>query len=158
MPINPQHSGSFTFLDASAEKGSVSFNYGEITAISIPGFLTEYGAFRSAVEAVSIGNLVADQWAGDKTKYTNTVPTDRSAQRERKWLVIYEDVTTLSLYRMEIPCADYDLTDVFEGETENVDLAQTEIAAMVAAFETLCRSPEGNAVNVTAIRGVGRNT
>jgi hypothetical protein len=158
MPINPQHSGSFTFLDASTEKSSMTFNYGEITAISIPGFLTEYGTFRDSVVAVSIGQLVADQWSGDKTKYSNVVPTDKSAQRERKWLMTYEDDVTLALYRMEIPCADYELTDVFAGDTDEVVLTQTEIAAMIAAFETLCRSPEGNAVTVVGMRGVGRNT
>lgn len=158
MPINPQHFGSFTFLDASTEKSSMTFNYGEITVGTIAGFLTQYGAFRTAVAAVSIGALVGDQWVGDKTKYSNVPPTDMDAQRERKFLVIYEDDTTLALYRMEIPCADYALTDVFDGQTENVDLAQTEIAAMVTAFEALCKSPEGNAVTVVSIRGVGRNT
>jgi hypothetical protein len=80
------------------------------------------------------------------------------AQRERKFLVIYEDDVTLALYRMEIPCADYALTGLFAGSTDEVILTQTEVAAMIAAFETLAKSPEGNAVTVVSIRGVGRNT
>ncbi|MCK5133316.1 MAG: hypothetical protein KAR40_14335 [Candidatus Sabulitectum sp.] len=158
MPINPGHIGSFTFLDASAEKSSMTFNFGAITAASLPGFLTQFGALRTATDAISIGQLVGDMWTGDKTKYSNVVPTDKDAQRERKFLVVYEDDTTLALYRMEVPCADYALVDVFQGETDLVDLAQTAIAAFVTAFEALCRSPEGNAITVVSMRGVGRNT
>lgn len=158
MPINPNHYGMLTYLDASSEKSTMSFNFGAITAASLPGFLTQFGAFRTAVNAISIGTLVADQWVGDKTKYSNVVPSDKDAQRERKFLVVFEDVTTLALYRMEVPCADYALTDLFDGSTDMVDLTQTEIAAFISAFETLCKTVEGNAVNVVSIRGVGRNT
>lgn len=158
MPINPRHFGSFTVKDYSEETSTMSFNFDAITAVSIPGFLTDYGAFRTAFEAVTMGALVADSWTGDKTKYSNAAPTDPNAQRERKFLVIYEDTTTLTPYRMEVPCANFGLTDLWQGNTDKVDLAQTEIAAFISAFETLCRSPEGNAVNVISIRGVGRNT
>jgi hypothetical protein len=158
MPANPSHYGSFSFLDFSEERSSMTFHFGEITAASIPGFLTEFGAFRTATEAISMGTLVSDTWVGDHTKYSNVAPSDPNAQRERKWLVMYEDVTSLAMYRLEIPCADHDLAGVLLPGTDNVDLTQTEIAAWITAFEALCRSPEGNNVNVVAIRTVGRTT
>jgi len=158
MPSNPSHYGSFSYLDHSVERSSMSFHFGEITAASIPGFLTEFGAFRDATNAITIGTLVSDTWVGDHTKYSNVPPTDPNAQRERKWMVTYEDSTSLALYRIEIPCANHDLTGVFAGQSDEVDLTQTEIAAWITAFEQLCRSPEGNNVNVVSIRTVGRNT
>jgi len=158
MPINPAHYGSFTLLDASNEKSTMSFHVGEITAVTIAGFLTQFGALRTAVEAISIGALVTDSWTGDRTKYSAAIPSDKDSQRERKFLVIYEDDSTLAPYRVEIPCADYALSGLFAGSTDEVDLTQTEIAAFVTAFEALCKSPEGNAVTVLQIRGVGRNT
>lgn len=157
MPINPQHGGSLTFLDYSEEKSTMNFHFGPVTAVSIAGFLTDFGAFRTAVEAISAGALTADAWYGDRTKYSAVPPTDVNAQRERKFLVIYEDDTTLAPYRMEIPCADFSLTDVILPGTDKVDLTQTEIAAFVTAFETLCKSPEGNDVTVLQMRAVGRN-
>lgn len=156
MPVNPQHQGSFTYNDFSNEKSSMGFFFGPITVLTIAAFLTQYGALRTAVNAITLGNLVADQWTGDRTQYSNAIPTDENAQRERKFLVKYEDTTSLAQYRMEIPTAD--LTGRMIAGTDLVDLTDTEIAAFITAFETLCKSPEGGAVNVLEIRAVGRST
>lgn len=155
MPLNPQHYGTLTYVDYSDEKSSFQFNFGAITAVSLPGFLTQFGAFRTATNAISLGTLVSDQWVGDATKYGNAPPTNPNAQRERKFLVTYEDTTTLALYRLEIPCAD--LTGRMIPDTDLVDLTNTQIAAWITAFEALCRSPEGNAVVVVRMQAVGRN-
>lgn len=155
MPQNPQHYGSLTYVDYSDEKSSFQFNFGAITAISLPGFLTQFGAFRNATNAITLGELVSDQWVGDQTKYNNAPPTNVNAQRERKFLVTYEDVTTFALYRLEIPTAD--LTGRMIPDTDLVDLTNTQIAAWITAFEAMCKSPEGNDVNVVRIQAVGRN-
>lgn len=155
MPINPQHSGSLSFVDYSNEKSSMTFNFGEITAVSLPGFLTEFDDFRTATEALSLGALVGDSWTGDITKYDNAPPTDVNAQRERKFQVLYQGATTFSQYQLEIPVADF--TGRMIDDTDLVDLTNTEVAAWITAFETLCRSPEGENVEVLQIRGVGRN-
>lgn len=156
MPINPQHSGSFTFLDYSEEKSTMSFFFGPITALTIADFLTEFGDLRTATDAITIGTLIQDSWTGDTTKYNNIAPSDVDAQRERKFLVTYEDSTTFALYRVEIPTADF--TGRLVAGTDDVNLANTQVAAWITAYEQLCRSPEGNAVNVIGIRAVGRST
>lgn len=154
MPINPQHEGSFTFKDFSKEPSTMSFYFGAVTAVSIGGFLTQFGALRTATEAIVLGALVGDQWSGDVTKYDATPPTDVNAQRERKFLVLYQGTTTFSKYRLEIPIADF--TARLVDDTDLVNLAQTEIAAWITAFEALCKTPEGEAVEVLEIRAVGR--
>lgn len=156
MPINPQHSGSFTFLDASEEKSTMTFHFGAVTAVSIAGFLTDFGAFRTATEAISGGALVGDSWSGDVTKYDASTPTDISFQRERKYVFFYQGATTFSRYQIEVPVADFDTDRLLPG-TDVVDLTETEIAAWVSAFEQLCRTPEGEAVEVLSGQGVGRN-
>lgn len=154
MPQNPAHYGSVTFLDFSNEKTTSQFHFDAVTALNIADFLADFGDLRGAMEGIVIGTLAADSWTGDATKYGNSPPADVNAQRERKWLVVYEDVTSLALYNMEIGTADF--TARLLDDTDLADLTQTEIAAFVTAFETLARSPEGNNVNVVQIRAVGR--
>jgi len=155
MPSNPAHYGLFTFIDYSEENSSMKFYNGPITALTIAAYLTQYGALRDAVEDISLGVLVADQWIGDNTHYANAAPTDVNAQRERKWLVSYEGTTSHSKYTMTIPCANFE--DQLLPDSDEADLTTTEMAAFITAFETVARTPEGEAVNVLDITGVGRN-
>jgi hypothetical protein len=154
MPINPAHFGSVTFLDFSNEKTTSQFHFPFITAVNIDEFLADFGDLRTAMEGIVLGTLSGDMWVGDKTKYGNAPPSDVNAQRERKFLVVYEDVTTLALYNMEIGTADF--TGRLLDDTDLVDLTETDIATFITAFEVLARSPEGNNVNVVQIRAVGR--
>jgi len=155
MPINPKHTASLTYIDASNEDTTTEVNVGPITALTIVAFLAQFGDFRNATNANTLGNLGADRWTGDATKYNATIPTDENAQRERKFLVNYQDTTTFAPYRVEIGTAD--LEGRMIAGTDFVDLTNTEIATWITAFETLCKSPEGNNVNVLSIQAVGRN-
>lgn len=155
MPINPRHLASLTLIDASNEPTTTEINVGPITALTIVAFLAQFGDFKDATVAITLGNLKADRWTGDATAYNAAIPTDENAQRERKFLVNYQDTTTFAPYRIEIGTAD------LEGRmipgTDFVDLTNTEIAAWITAFETVANSPEGHAVNVLSIQAVGRN-
>lgn len=155
MPINPQHGGSFSFIDYSKEPSSMRFYNGPITVGTIAGFLTQFGAFRTATEAIVLGSLVADEWYGDRTKYDNAPPTDENAQRERKFLISYQGAATFSKYTLEIPTAD--LVGRMVGDTDIVDAVDTDFAAWITAFEALCKTPEGEAVEFLQATAVGRN-
>lgn len=155
MPVNPDHRGSFTFQDFSEEKSSFGFHFGPITVGTIAAFLTQFGALRTATSNIVLGTMTSDQWTGDLTHYVNAAPTDVNAQRERKFLIQYEGTTTHSNYTGTIPTADF--TGRLIIGTDDVDLTETDVAAWVTAFEALCKTPEGEAVNVIGIRAVGRN-
>jgi hypothetical protein len=157
MPVNPAHFGSFTFMDATREKSSMSFNFGAITAVSLPGFLTQFADLRTKTQAITLGALASDQWTGDRTVYSVTPPTDRNAQRERKFLVIYRDNSSLALYRVEIPTADYGIATFGPTGDEIIIGTSGAIYDWVQSFQTIAKSPEGNAVTVISIKGVGRN-
>lgn len=157
MPINPAHFGSLTYMDHTGERSSMQFNFGAITPTSLAGFLSQFGDLRNATNAITLGTLVADQWVGDRTVYSNTRPTDPNAQRERKFLVIYEDTVTLARYRIEIPTADYSLVTFGPNGDDIILPTSGPVKTWIDAFEALCRSPEGNPVNVIAMKGVGRN-
>lgn len=155
MPINPSHSAALTFIDHSKEKSTAKFNIGPITALTIAGFLTQFGAFKTAIQDLSLGVLVQDSWTGDTTNYSNAAPADVNAQRERKWRVDYEDTVNLSKHQFEIPVALVDGQLVSNTDLANIET--TEWVAFITAFETLVKSPDGNAVNVLGARLVGRN-
>jgi hypothetical protein len=156
MASNPDHRGSFTYRDFSEEDTTFSIHFGPITALTIAAFLTQFGAFRTATNAILKGTLQKDEWTGDATRYSAAAPTDPDAQRERKFLVFYEGTTSFSQYNFEMGTADLTLTDVLIPGTDEVDLTQTEIAAWVTAFEALGKTPYQEAVNVTEIQAVGK--
>ncbi len=157
MAINPQHYGTLTFKDFSGEKSTCSFNFDAVTVLNIVQHLVDFGALRASIEAISAGTLVQDSWVGDRTKYAGANPTDENAQRELKFLVMYEDDSTLDVGRMEIPCPDLSIADILLPGTDMVDLAQALVATFVTAFELFARSQNGNTVTVLGIRVVGRS-
>lgn len=162
--------GYLAFLDYSRERSAMSFITGDVTAVSLPGLLTQFGALRTAVDGITLGTIVEEAQYVFKTKLSNTVPTDKNAQRERKWLVTYEDTTAFfddpinaipnagyrKVFNLEIPTADASKLPTTVN-TDEADLTQTEIAAFVTAYEAIARSPYGGDVNVLRMQLVGRN-
>lgn len=151
-----KHYGTFTILDYSEEKSPVSFSFGGVTALNIAGFLTQFGALRTALTSIITGVVQKEKWVGDDTVLSNTPPTDQNAQIELKWLLTYEGATTKKKFRQEIPTPD--TTKLVPG-TDIADMTDTDIAAYVTAFETIAKSPDDDAegVNVLDMRLVGRN-
>ena len=148
----------FTVLDVKGEKSTTALFNGEITAVSLPGFLTDFGAYRTALEGIILGVVHKEEWIGDRTVLSNTRPANNFAQRELKLLVSYIGDTSQKLFTLEIPTPD--LASLTLGENDSVVLADAGImAAWVTAFETIARTPDDNTETVTvqAARVVGRN-
>ena len=160
--------GGFSFLDYDGERSTTGFTTGAITAFSLPGTLTEFGALRDAIAGITLGTITSESLKVFETKLANARPTDPQAQRETKWLVVYEDVTAFfddpvnaipnegyrKVFTLEIPTADLDL---LMTNSEQMEIGSGAGAAFVTAFEALARSPYGGAVNVLEVRHVGRN-
>jgi len=158
------HKAQFTFLDYSNEKSPFSVNTGAITLASIAGFLTDFGALRTAIDAITSGTIHQEKWVGDDTLLSNTLPTNPLAQREIKWLVRYRDTTSNEIYTLTVPTADPTGLDgssrarMIPG-TDLANLENTDMAAFVAEFEGIARSPEADdhLVEVLSMKLVGRN-
>lgn len=162
----PAH-GGFSIADYSAEIGTFGFQTGAITALNLPTVLTQFGALRGAVENIILGVVHKEhQYAWD-SKLTNVLPGDVNAQRERKWLGIYEDSTAtlgvgidnpgyLKKFTFEIPTADFSGDRLLPGKDE-ADLSEATMAAFVTAFQALAKSPYGGTPRVLQMFGVGRN-
>lgn len=58
--------GSFyglSWKDNSGEIGRTEFNIGDLTAVSLPGALTQMGALDTAIQAMILGAKVQSRWA-----------------------------------------------------------------------------------------------
>lgn len=151
-----RHYGEFEMLDYSESKSSFSFSFGAITALSLPGFLTEFGALRTALDGITIGTICREKWVGDETVLSNVPPVDPNAQRELFWRVTYEE-SPLTIHsrgwEMQIPTPD---TALLNSQRDEADYANAFIAAFITAFEALVTSPEGNPIVITTIDFAGR--
>lgn len=159
----------FTLIDHSNEQGRVSLATGEVTAVSLPGLLSQVGALRGAIEGITLGVVAKESLMVFDTQLANAAPSDENAQVERAWMVSYEDATAFfddpvnaipnagyrKKFTLTIPTADI-VGRLLPG-TDQADLSDSGIAAFVTAFETTARSPYGGAVNVLSITAVGRN-
>lgn len=162
---------SISVKDYSKEISSSAIHIGGVTAVSLPGLLSDIDDYRSAVDAIIVGVIRSDSLTAFKTNLSTAIPASPQAQRERKFMVTYADdlpffddpVNAIpnegfgKVFNYEIPTADFSLTGLFPTNTDEVDLAQTQIAAFVTAFEAVARSPYGGTVEVLAITGVGRS-
>lgn len=153
------HEAQFTLLDYSNERSSMKVNVGAITALSIGGFLTDFGALRAAIEGITLGVVAQEAWVGDRTTLSNTPPTDPEAQREKKWLVRYVGNTSGKVFQLEIPTAELGGGHLLPM-SDFADLTETDMAAFVTAFEDIARTPDSDTETVTvqSIQYVGRRT
>lgn len=153
----PVHTSGWTFADRSKEKSTVRVYNGPITIGTIAGFLTAFGNLQTALGGITNGVIQQSQWVGDLTQEDSSFPTSELAQREHKWLVTYKGNTSEKLFRFEIPTADP--VGRLQTASDEANLAETNMAAFVTAFETLAKSPDDDTEGVTvlSVRYVGRN-
>lgn len=158
------------FIDYSGENSNSSINVGAVTAVSLPGLLSDIADYITAIDAITLGTVRDDTLVAYSTNRSSIPPTDSNAQRERKWLVRYADVTAFfddpinaipnagygKIFTFTIPTADLGGANLLTN-TDKANLADTQIAAFVSAFEALARSPYGGNVEVLDITAVGRN-
>lgn len=147
---------SLSVLDYSKEDraSSVRFNITTLNAGNYVAVGTAVGALQSAIDAVIVGNLASDRIIAVDNFITRARPASPAAQRENKWLLIYEDNTTHRLYRNELPTAD--LTLLTGGSDFISDLTVAPWAAFKTAFEAVVLSPAGNATTLREVQFVGK--
>lgn len=163
-PLGSVHKARVTYGDVTEEKSSIEVYTGAITAISIGGFLTQFGTFQTECDKLTLGARMQQSWIGDLTTVSNTWPTDRAAQRENKLLVDYRDTVTEEVFTLTIPTVDFSKLNFVPGGGDAVQFqapgAHADVVTWVTAFEAMARTPrsDANAVEVIGMRYVGRNT
>lgn len=165
MPaLGGRQPASYTLTDATGEKSTVRLYTGEITAVSLPGLLSDLGALESAIAGLTLGVIHKRSW-GEETIVSNALPNDNAAQRESKLLVQYQGDTTEKPYTLTIPTIDFDQLVFLPGGGDAVAFtaangASQAVQDFVAAFEAVARAPDDDTetVTITGMRYVGRNS
>jgi len=142
--------------DYSNEKSTFQVNSIVLNAGNFAAQSTAAAALVGTVEDLTIGEITK-QTLNQIVLDAPAVPTDVYAQRELKWLVTYQGDVSGKLFSIEIACPD--ITGNIVPGTDLADLASTDWAAFVTAFEAYAKSPDNGteAVTVTGARLVGRN-
>lgn len=147
---------SQTYIDESRESSTITFRVRDITAATIAAVLTEVATLGTAIGALSGGTLAKSQLIQDSSSFDASPPADPNAQRERKWLVRYQDTVNFKYGQVEIPVAEVSAT-LKVANSDRANLAATAWTDFITAFETTARSVDGNIVNVLEAILVGRN-
>jgi len=147
---------TITINDYSNEKSTFGFASSELTAGNIVAQLAAAAALVGATEDLTIGEVVKQQIAQVPLDSPAT-PTSPYAQREMKWLVTYQGVTSGKLHTLEIAAPD--ITDNVAPNTDIADLESDDWAAWVTAFVGIAKDPDDltDSVIVLGARLVGRN-
>jgi hypothetical protein len=151
------------FRDATGEATTTSIRTVTLAAGNFAAEATLAATFYAATAAIVLGT-VAQTVAGNREVISNGTPTNPAAQRESKLLVNYWDVTTQKRYQITIGTINFDMLVFLPGAGDAVAFttangAPSEITNWVTAFEGVAKAPDtGNAVAVTSMKYVGRNT
>ncbi len=150
------HYGTLTVRDYSEETSNFRVNFGAVTAVSIAGLLTQWGALRGAIGGIINGVLGKETLVMDSTVLSNAAPVATDAQIELKWLFTYEGNTSHKKYSFEVPTPD---TSLLIPGTDMADTTDPLIAAAITAAEDIGRTPDNDleTINILDIRLVGRN-
>lgn len=144
------------YLDYSGERKSIQNLFsGELTIVSLPGFLTNLAALETALDAVTLGTRSRSSW-GAETVISNTRPTDKDAQIETEMLVYCQDATTEQPFSFRIPTVDYtafNYADPPAGDMVIISGAGATAAttALVTAIQTIARAPWDDSHLVTVL-------
>jgi len=147
---------TFQITDYSNEKSSFGVTSVTANAGNLAAQQTLAAALFGAVEDLTIGE-VTKQAMSLVIYDTPAIPTSPYAQREMKWLVRYQGDTSGKIFTIEIAAPD--ITDNVAPNTDIADLASTDWAAFVTAFEAYVTSPDNGTESVTVLGAtlVGRN-
>jgi len=143
-------------MDYAEKKQSIPNLYsGEITAVSLAGFLSDLSDLETAIDAVILGVRSKGTW-GSETVVTNTPPTDENARVETELLVYLRGATTEAPFSFRIPTVDYaafNYSSVPAADTVIIEGggASAATTALVAAIEAIARTPWDDAELVEVI-------
>lgn len=135
----------YSIMDHSKETKTIRLHVGEITAVSLPGLLTELAAFETALDAVILGVRRKQSW-GTETVVTNTPPAELDAQVETELLVRCQGETTEGPFSFRIPAVDYtafNYADPPAGDQVIISGAGASAAttALITAIEDMVKTP-----------------
>ena len=143
------------YRDYSGETKSIRLYTGEITAGSLPGLLTELGTFKTAMDAVVLGERAKEHW-GEETIVSNDRASVANAQVETELLVRCVGETLEGPWSFRIPTVDYTVFNYADPPAgDQVILsgagASAETTALIAALEATFKMPNDETEGIVVV-------
>lgn len=149
--------------DYNEEIATSYFNTVDLTAGNLAAQQTAFTVLQTAIDGITRGAL-ADLALQIITPGSSIVPTDEEVQVEKTWLILYTDSQQFAdpgpdttpnpgfgkVFQLNWPTAMYDTH--LQVASDFADLAETDVAAFVAAFEDIVVSPYGGAVTILSMQ------
>jgi hypothetical protein len=162
------NTATLTIEDYDREQTKLKLNIGPLTAANFTAKRAAIDTLKAALPALILGEIRSST-VNEAFQESTAAVTDKNAQRERKWMLTYRDVTQFfdvgntinnpgfgNLSSVEIGTADAALLP--DTATDELDLTATAVATFITAFEAVQNSPTGgNETEVVSIKMVGRN-
>lgn len=163
LPAGTYAPWSITFRDATDEIGNMGAFASVLTAANFDSKRADFTAFVTAVDGITIGQIVKHAYGIETVVNPIAIPTSAAAQRENKLLVRYYDALTFERMTLTVPTVNL-ANLVFNTDAKDfVSMEQwvgggTNMETFVAAFTSFVKNPRtGNNVVVQSLQYVGRN-
>lgn len=145
----------YSYRDYSGETKTIRLYAGEITAVSLPGLLTELAALETALDAVTLGVRAKQSW-GSETIVDNSRASVKDAQVESELLVRVQGATNEAPWSFRIPTVDYtafNYADPPAGDQVIISGAGASAAttALITALEDTLRMPDDDSELVVVV-------
>lgn len=141
----------YSYIDFDGDTRQFSVPIVNADGASHDARLTEVEALESAIDGISKLNRVRTDFVIDVDETAGTKPSDQAAQVNIEWKVTYVDDVTGAVETMRIGGADLTIAGILQPSSNVANLANTEMAAFVTAFEAVVLSDAGNAVTVQSV-------
>lgn len=151
--------GKYTlkFWDYSKEGSTVSFYTDDITAGNLAAQTALNDALKSAIDALTVGNIAKETFLVLDDDNGQNYPSDVNAQRERKWLLHMVDSVTGAAVTATIPTADLG-NGHLQTNSDEANMADAEWVALKSAIDGNFVNPKtGNSLTLQSAEKVGRD-
>lgn len=149
---NPAAEVKWTFLDYLGRSSTVGINMPtNLGIIGMAGELADAATLREAMLDLVSGTLVRQEFSPYVTKYNSSLTTtNTNIQRERRWIVIYQDDVNFERMQLTVPCARVanPANDTILDTEGFAILTSVQWTAFIIAFELVARSKDGNTVTI----------
>jgi len=107
MPLqNPASTVKWTFLDYTSKTSTLELNTNEnLGIVGMAQQLTDLQTLETAFSGISGGTIVKQEFSPYVTSFIANPITNENNQRERRWIVVFEDEFNGEEGQVTLPCA-----------------------------------------------------
>lgn len=149
---NPSAELTYTFLDFLGRTSKTTINIPtSLGAVGMASELTDAETLRTAIAGISGGTLIRQEFSPYVTKFSSSLTTvNTSIQRERRWIIVYEDNVNFERMELTVPCARVsDPANETIVDPDGFAILDTDQWDMFkTSFETIVRSKDKNPVTL----------